>query len=70
MTTHEISRDQMYELKLHFLYEEASDAGERISWSQISNADELVPDELMHMLCEGTEFTDDDFYCTVGRKTA
>ena len=59
MTTHELNRDQMTELKGHYLCE----TQDRVSYGELAAADELVSDQTIHEYYAGTCFVDDDFTC-------
>lgn len=61
MTTYELTRDQMIQLKQNYICELADEACEQVSYDDLANADELVPDALIHAYCDGTLFTADDF---------
>lgn len=78
MTTHELTRDQMVDLKRAYISElvdegnfntvvygnpdadndpEESDA----SYGEIADADELIPDEVIHNHYAGVDFGEEDF---------
>lgn len=73
MTTHDLNRDQMIQLKQAYLtrldeegtlnevlYNDPDDT-RPLSQGELANADELVPDEVIHDNYAGTCFTEDDF---------
>lgn len=67
MTVYELSRDQLVELKQSYLEEYLdhwADKDETISYGDLMDADELIPDETIFELYEDTIFTDDDFFCS------
>ena len=63
MTVHELSRDQLVELKQNYL-SLWIDGPEPVSYDVLMDADELIPDETIFETYEGTIFTDDDFFCS------
>ena len=75
MTVHELSRDQLVELKQNYLSELADegsfaevmdcDYNEPSCWD-LANADDIVPDDVVFRNYEGTHFVNDDFFCTAG----
>lgn len=62
MTTHELCKEQMNELKGKYQCE----VNEFVSYGELANAME-IPDKVIHDYYEGTDFTDDDFFCTEGK---
>lgn len=64
MTTHDLSRDQLIELKQAFICDENDANGEPTYWSDMADADDLVSDATIHDEYAGYDFTDDDFLCT------
>ena len=68
MTVHELTSDQLTELKQRMIDDEIYEKeGRGASYSELANADS-VPDEKVFKRYIGTEFTNNDFFCTVGRK--
>lgn len=71
MTVHELSRDQLVELKQNYLSELADegsfaevmdcDYNEPSCWD-LANADDIVPDDVVFRNYEGTHFVNDDFF--------
>jgi len=69
----ELSREQLIELKEHYMIE-LSDEGiyaeimgvdwDEPSMGEIANADELIPDDVIFNHYEGFTFSDEDFFCT------
>jgi hypothetical protein len=69
----ELSRDQLIELKQNYL-EQLSDEGtfaeildvdyNEPSYSDLANADEIVPDCVIFKNYEGVWFENEDFFCT------
>lgn len=59
MTVHELTREQLIELKQHMLCEQGSP-----SYGELADADELVSDETAFAEYDTTEFSEDDFFCT------
>ena len=73
MDVHELSEEQMVELKQFYLESLVNDGiyaatlgvdyNEPSYWD-LAHADEIVPDELVFSEYEGVEFVNDDFFCT------
>ena len=64
MTVHELSRDQLTELKERMIDDEIYEKeGRGASYDELANA-ESVPDEKVFEKYEGVEFSNDDFYTT------
>ena len=69
----ELSREQLVELKQNYL-EKLADEGsfaevldvdyDEPSYSDLANADEIVPDDVIFKNYEGVCFVNDDFFCT------
>lgn len=66
MNVHELTKDQLEELKGNYLTEKMDAAGEWPSWGELAAADELVSDEEVFEHYDGTDFVNDDFSCTAG----
>lgn len=65
MTVTELNRGQLIQLKQMYLEEYLNnwaDENEPISYNDIINADEIIPDETIFEVYEGTFFTKDDFW--------
>lgn len=62
MTVHELTREQLIELKQHMLCEQGSP-----SYGELADADELVSDESAFAEFDATDFSEDDFFCTAGQ---
>ena len=69
----ELSRDQLIELKQNYLtqladegsYAEVLDVDyNEPSYGDLTNADEIVPDDVIFHEYEGIDFVPDDFFCT------
>lgn len=73
MTTYELNREQMIQLKQDYLcrldeegtlnevlYDDPDDT-RHLSQGELAKADELVPDDVIHDNYAGTYFTEDDF---------
>ena len=68
MTVHELSPEQMTEVKQRYLVEMAdSRILEQPSWGELANADELVTDDEIYEYYSDTYFVPDDFCCTCGQ---
>lgn len=65
MTVTELNRGQLIQLKQLYLEEYLNnwaDENEPISYNDIINADEIIPDETIFEVYSGTFFTEDDFW--------
>jgi hypothetical protein len=69
MTFDELNEDQRTELKQCILMERNEHRGEGTSYDELALADDLVSDESLRDLYEGTEFSEDDFTCSCHRRT-
>ena len=68
MTVRELSKDQLGELKQHYLDDRIQKKeGRAPCMSVLADADELVPDEEVFAAYEGVEFSGDDFLCSAGQ---
>lgn len=68
MTVRELSKDQLDELKQHYLDDKIQEKKGRTPYmSELADADELVPDKEVFAAYEGVEFSGDDFFCTAGQ---
>ena len=73
MDVTELTRDQLAELKQSYLIE-LDDEGtlkeiadmDCVSWGDLANADEIVPDYVVFHHYDGVLFSEDDFSCTAG----
>lgn len=66
MTVHELTSDQLTELKQRMIDDEIYEKkGRGASYSELANA-ESIQDEKVFEKYEGVEFSNDDF-CTVGK---
>jgi hypothetical protein len=68
MTVQELDRDQLIELKQMYLTEKGEEVGDGTSWSEYADADDIISDKEIFERYEGYTFTNDDFFCTVGRE--
>ena len=67
MTVHELSRDQLTELKQRMIDDEIYEKeGRGASYGELAEA-ESVHDEKVFEKYEGVEFSNDDFSCTAGK---
>ena len=62
MTVHELTREQLIELKQHMLCEQGTP-----SYGELADADELISDEAVFAEFDVTDFTEDDFFCTAAQ---
>ena len=58
MKVTELTREQLAELKRNYLIE----TRDGVSWGELADADELVPDALVFEVYAGTDFVPDDFF--------
>lgn len=68
MNVAELNRDQLIELKQSYL-EVLNESGEHeevvgVSYGELANADEIVPDDVIFDYYDGIIFTEDDFFCS------
>lgn len=73
MTTHNLNRNQLIELKERFMIEMVNDNMYAVTFGtdwdepslgEIAFADEIVPDDWIHRYFDGTSFVPDDFFCS------
>lgn len=76
MDVHDLSRDQLVELKQNYFAELVNEGTfaevvgrdyDEPSYWDLANADDIVPDDVVFRQWECTHFTNDDFFCTAGR---
>lgn len=60
----ELTKDQLKELKIAYM-----DRKGELSMSEILEADELIPDEVVFLYYANYDFTPDDFSCTAELET-
>lgn len=68
MDVTELNRDQLNELKQNYL-EVLNESGEHgevvgVSYNELANADEIVPDDVIFDYYDGIIFSEDDFFCS------
>lgn len=75
MDVKELSREQLVEVKQHYLTQLADEGNyaevlgvdyDEPSYYDLANADEIVPDDVIFKNYEGVYFVHDDFFCTAG----
>lgn len=59
MTVHELTSSQLIDLKQKYL----CDTQDSVSYGELADADQIVPDETIFAEYAGTEFIKDDFSC-------
>ena len=73
MNVRELSKDQMHELKERYLMKLADEGSfaevldvdyNEPSYSDLANADEIVPDDVIFREYDSVYFVPDDFFCT------
>lgn len=67
MNVTELNRDQLIELKQSYL-EVLNESGEHeeivgVSYNELANADEVIPDNVIFEYYQGVIFSEDDFFC-------
>ena len=65
MRVTELNREQLTELKQSMLCDAVDEMGESPSWGDLFEADELISDERVFEEYSNTDFTEDDFFCSV-----
>lgn len=66
MNVHELSREQLIELKQNYLIEIMDRrTGESPSWGELAEANEIVSDEEVFEFYADTVFVPDDFSCSM-----
>lgn len=74
MTVHDLSREEMIELKGNYMVELVNEGVFREvmnrdydepSWGDFADADEIIPDDLMFEHYGGIEFVEEDFWCNL-----
>jgi hypothetical protein len=68
MTVQELDRDQLIELKQAYITEKNDEVGEGTSWGELADADDIISDKEIFVRYDGYTFTNDDFFCSVGRE--
>lgn len=68
MTVRELDRDQLIELKQHYIDEKNQEVGQGTSWGELADADELISDKEIYAAYECYDFVNDDFFCSAGRE--
>ena len=68
MTVQELDRDQLIELKQHYIDEKNQEVGQGTSWGELADADELISDKEIYAAYECYSFSNDDFLCSFGRE--
>ena len=65
MKVNELSREQLTELKQNYLTEICDKrTGDGVSYWELANVDELVSDKEVFDFYAGTDFVDEDFFCS------
>lgn len=73
MEVRELNKDQMHELKERYLMKLADEGSfaevldvdyDEPSYSDLANADEIVPDDVIFREYDDVWFVPDDFFCT------
>ena len=68
MTVYDLNRDQLVELKQHYLTEQMDARGESPSWGELADADDIISDEEIYNEYAGYEFGSDDFSSSAGQE--
>ncbi len=61
MTIHELTRDQLRQVKQNYYTQKQDASGKGVSYGELSMIDELVTDQEIFDAYDGTEFVPDDF---------
>ncbi len=69
MNVHELTRDQLIELKQDYIQNQNDENGAGTSYGELANADEIVSDAIIFEAYDHYDFSDDDFSCSAGRRT-
>lgn len=65
MTVHELSANQLSELKQNYLCQHLLETEDRTpSWDELACADDIVSDETIYEAYAATDFVEDDFFCS------
>lgn len=68
MTVYDLNREQLIELKQHYLTQMYEQRGESVSQYELSIADEVVPDQMVYEHFDDVDFVNDDFFCSAGEE--
>lgn len=66
MSVHDLNRNQLDELKGHYITEMAQLEDRCPSWGELADAQVTVSDETIYKIYADISFTPDDFICTAG----
>ena len=61
MTVQELTREQLIEVKQHYLTMKRDEAGQGVSYGELAEADLLITDAEIFDAYSDTEFTEGDF---------
>lgn len=67
MTVYDLNREQLIELKQAYLTQQYDERGESPSWGELASADEIISDDEIYEAYAGTDFVNDDFFCSAGQ---
>jgi hypothetical protein len=67
MTVRELDRGQLIELKQAYITEKNDEVGQGTSWGELADADDIISDKEIFDRYDGYTFSNDDFFCSVGR---
>ena len=62
MTIRELSREQLAQVKQHYLTHKLEDAGEGVSYGELADVDNLVTDAEIFEAYGDIDFTEGDFW--------
>ena len=69
MDVNDLTKDQLCELKQSYLLDRVTQEENRMPYySELADADEIVPDETILAIYADIEFNKDDFFCMVGKE--
>ena len=67
MSVYDLNRDQIEELKQSMLTERMLANGEEPSYGELADANETISDDEVITEYAGTNFNNDDFWCSAGK---
>lgn len=67
MNVKELNREQLIELKQHYLCFDKYGEEYQASWGELANVDEDISDEEIFDYYDYVTFCNDDFFCTAGQ---
>ena len=62
MTIHELTRDQLIQVKQNYYVQKQEAKGKGVSWGELADIDLFVSDKTIFKEEAGTDFVEDDFF--------